>query len=113
MPTQSSSRKDLAANLVLAGEFDAKGAVAEVGLGARQVQRRSRYSRERKEEGTRKAQRRGTSHRGDGEEEARETRFSLRFPQGQVAPRTPAGRSSTQMTLVLRHFFGTLDVTYC
>ena len=39
-------------------------------------------------------------------------RFSLRFPQGQVVPRTPAGRSSTQMALVLRHFFGT-DVTYC
>ena len=83
MPTQSSPRKDRAVNLVLPGEFDAKGAVAEVGLGARKVQRRSRYSRERKE-GTRKAQRRGTAHRGDGEEEARET------PGARLSARPPA-----------------------
>ena len=34
MPPQSSPRKDRAVRLVLSGEFDAKGAVEEVGLDA-------------------------------------------------------------------------------
>ena len=33
MPPQSSPRKDRAVRLVISGKFDAKGAVAEVGLG--------------------------------------------------------------------------------
>ena len=38
MPPQSSPRKDRAVNLVLSGEFDARGAAEKVGLGPEAVQ---------------------------------------------------------------------------